>query len=418
VVESAIESVDNLIQKAFDRLDLSLLQAGMEARATIKQAEFSLRDVMDHGVDKLDSQQRKLVSQLQSFKRLIDDDAQKVLREIREEKNSVLSEIRLLVSNHPGAIRIIPKYAIEGTKHIEFQLLGTALSKVKFDKTMLNSRARKFTIVGQSDTQMIIRVPIAAIEMANLMRNAKGKPAEAIVSFEFVEYSWFDLVEADRRRFSAVAYVMPKKIGTAQATFSGKVEELIEKRKNITSSTGTFESSRTVGIGSVGAGRKRGKGVINAMLETDSGWKFRTSSAKFDLRYFKGGCNKRRVSAQFIVKNEHRIALKGNAATHLGHNSVCEVRVTLSAIQTKRVLKDHSHSLSTQTISTNHDVKFQMSANNLAVLKNARLDYVKVTSPLFENGTRYIKPGEGIGGLKLEYDPSSRTAILRFRYLQ
>jgi len=417
IIDNVSESVDKLIQTAFDRMDLSLLQAGMEAQATVKEAETSLKGVMDHSVDRLDEQQRKLVAQLQHFERLIANDAETVLKEIREEKNSVFSDIRLMLSDYPGAIRIIPKYALEDSKYIEYKMLGTALSKAKFKNFRLNSKPKRFSIITQTDTQIVLRVPLSANEISQLMVQFGGKPAEVKISFDIIEYSWFKLFETDRRKFSAISYIMPRNIGIAQATFIGKIERIIEKRKTVSGSSGTIESTRT-GIGGIGFNRKRGRAGIKVALQADPGWKFITKTAKFELKYLKGGCNKKRSSVDFLSKNHNTIWVKGKAVTHLGHRSVCEIKVNLSAMQWKAIREESEHTLPKQAISTNKDLKFRLSSHYMKILKNATLDSVKVISPLFENGTKYLQPNDELGGLKLTYNPQTRTAFLRFEYLQ
>ncbi len=70
IISKAKNAADDLIQSAFDRLDLTVLQAAMEARALVDEVASSFQDVMTSTIDELDEQQKRAISDLQDFERL------------------------------------------------------------------------------------------------------------------------------------------------------------------------------------------------------------------------------------------------------------------------------------------------------------------------------------------------------------
>lgn len=406
IINQTKKAVDELIQSAFNRLDLTAVQAAMEVSSLVDGAAEDLKDVLTFAVDELDGQQRRIVSDLQNFERLVATDIKRAMEEVREEKNSAISDLRLLLSKKPGAVRIIPSYALEGATHIDFQLLGTALSNAKFVNTKFNSTTKKFEITNQSDTRATIRIPLNKTTVTSLLRKSGGKPAEVKISFDFIERSLFDLIETNRRHFTATGFIMPTVIGSAKAVFSGIIVEKKTKKEKQVFTTKQVKSS----IG--WSGRKRGRTEEIFKIKPDRGWSINASTATFKFEKLNDGCSNGYSNVNWVDRGR---VVKVIAVTDLGSGSVCRTRLTINYTQFKEQRKDKTINTPEKQVTTNSDVSFNVSSLGLE-LKNARLTHVEITSPLFENGTKIMKPNEQLGGLKLNYDPSGQIAYLQFEY--
>lgn len=410
IIGEAKEAVDDLIQSAFDRFDLTALKTAMEIRGLIEEAEFSLKDVINHTIDELDGQQKRTINDLQNFKRLVSQDIEKALIEIREEKNSAISDLRLLLSNKPGAIRIIPNYALSQDKYIDFQVIGTALSKAIFENTKFNGASKRFDIKNQSDTKMTIRVPINNTLVTELIRRNGGKPAEAKISFDIIERSWFDLFETDRRRFTATGYILPKILGSARAVFSGDL--VTKESKPITEQPFKVVTKAAEWTWK---GRKRGKKEDAIAFSPDNGWTIDTRTAKLEFKKSKG-CSNAQSYATFSAKRSNGLSVKVVAISDLGKGSVCKTSTIVRYTQRRnKVEKNKKFNTTTKQIFTNSDITFNLPPN--LPLNKVRLLHLNISSPLFGNGSKILQPNSQLGILKLDYQPTTQTGILRFNQL-
>lgn len=409
IIGQAKEAVDDLIQSAFDRFDLTALKTAMEVRALIEEAEFSLKDVISHTVDELDGQQKRTINDLQNFERLVSQDIEKALVEIREEKNSAISDLRLLLSSKPGAIRIIPSYALSQDQHIDFEIIGTALSQAIFENTKFNARSKRFSIKNQTDTKMTISVPLNQALVKELLRRSGGKPAEATISFDIIERSWFDLFETDRRHFTATGYILPKIIGSARAVFSGDLVTKEAKKIRENDFKVVTKAAKWTW-----KGRERSKKEDGITFNPDKGWAIDTRTAKLVFKK-SGGCSNAQSYATFSAKRSNGLFVKVVAVTDLGKGSVCKTSTIVTYTQRREnIEKNKILNTSLKQIFTNSDITFNLPPN--LTFKRARLLHLKITSPLFGNGDKILSPNSRLGILKLDYHSTTQTGILRFDY--
>jgi len=411
VIDQSKNAVNHLIENAFNRLDLTVLQAAIEFRATINQSAISLQNVTNFTINQLDSQQKRIVNDLQNFERLVSNDSEKFIKEMISEKNSIISDLRLLVSNYPGAIRIIPKYALEDAEYIEFLLLGTALSKAKLTNVKINSKPTTVQLT-QEDTKIVIRIPMNSNFTNKLLKRSKGKPAEVKISFDIVEYSFFEMYETSRRHFSDISYIMPKKLGTARAVFSvTMMERKTKKREPFRFKSKPVSSSRPT------IRRKRGRDTSLFKVVPDIGWLIDTRTAKFDFKLLEKGCNGKRSSASWLEKSENILSVKSYSVTHLGRKSTCTTQTSISFTQWKETIKNVNLQTKKKIVMSNSDIKFDTSSLNLKKLKNIRLIHLEIKSPLFKgNGKRFLLPNERLGGLSFNYNAAAQIGYLRFKY--
>ncbi len=410
IINEAKEAVDDIVQSAFDRVDLTVLKTAMEIRGLIEEAEFSLKDVINHTVDELDGQQKRTINDLQNFERLVSRDIERALLEIREEKNSAISDLRLLLSNNPGAIRIIPSYALSQDQYITFEIIGTALSNARFENTKFNGTSKYFDIINQGDTKKTIKVSINNALVSELIRKNGGKPAEAKISFDIIERSWGDLFVTGRRHFTATGYILPKTIGSARAVFSG---DLIKKEtKHVTENA--FLVKTNAARWTWGSGRVRGRKEDGIVFNPDRGWAIDTRTAKLAFKKSKG-CSNAQSYATFSAKRSNGLSIKVVAVSDLSKGSVCKTSTIVRYTQRRdKVEKGKKIYTGIQQIHTNSDITFSLPAN--LALKRTRLLRLEISSPLFGNGSKVLYPNDRLGILKLDYQPTTQTGILRLDY--
>lgn len=65
VFQSSMQAIDRVVALAFDRLDMTLLTAALEARATLNASRLQFADATTTSVDELDDQQRRILSDVQ-----------------------------------------------------------------------------------------------------------------------------------------------------------------------------------------------------------------------------------------------------------------------------------------------------------------------------------------------------------------
>ena len=190
-------------------------------------------------------------------------------------------------------------------------------------------------------------------------------------------------------------------------TLLGSIDKTERKDKKF-----VFDSMPPVESSIKWDGRSRGRTQNDFKCNPDAGWRIDTNTAKFHFKRLNNGCSNTRSNAAWLKKTEAGLAVRAKTVTDLGRRSVCTTRTTITFTQLRTKSETKTIATPKKNVTTNNDIKFSPSK----VLKKVRLSHIEISSPMFENGTKILRPNEDIGGLKLDYDKASKIGFLRFEY--
>ena len=318
IFSSLSKGVDHLIQRAFERLDLTLLNTAMEARATINAAKTQFDDSFAKSIDQLDGQQRRLIEDLKALNTALHTNISDVTREFRDGINQAMTDVHLLISKNPGAIYVAAKPVVYGDNSFNIEIKGTALSKAQLSTFSISDFPVKPDLVHHDDRRIVYRVKMEQLKTNHKLRaklqDSINRPIKLRVTLSFLEKSWlpatlwrlFGSFQA-RGPFTTTVLILPKMLGEIQAVFSATTTEVIRRRQI----RGPFHSARVrTTIGGFPPRIRRGRRTDIWNASPSDGWKIDPATAKFDFRLLFANCWSRESSATWTEQTEHILRVK------------------------------------------------------------------------------------------------------------
>ena len=403
VIENTLAAIDELMDTAFDRLDRSLMLAGMEARATVNQVSVQTADLAHLAIGELDGQQRRLISDLLTLEGSITQNLGSHIEALDATVRETLAGIQILLSTNPGYVVVLPGFAIEGSEYIKIRIRGAALSRLRFTEFRVNGRSADPTIIHQDDIEITMHLPLD--EPASI--GITG-PVEVPISFS-VKESFLSRPFAKKRVFSSTGYVLPRIVGTAKAVFVGDV--LSEDRREV--SHGPYRSKR---VKSNLFGRP-GRTTQRISLTPDVGWLADFESAKIDFRLLTNECSNSRSYARWIGKTQHVLHVEVHTQTQRNPLVTCRSETTITFNQWRSQTARYSIETQPQDISHGNVTVFRLEDEAARRLRNARLSHVLVESHVGRIGTLLLRAGESLGGLRIDYDSSTQTVYVHSEFV-
>ena len=402
IIDQAFVAADDLVTEGFNRFDRSVLLAATEARATVNQASLQLADSINLSVEKLDSQQRRVILDLESLTATINEE---IASDVADIVVPIQYNIQLLLSQNPGFIRISGGFATRQDDYLEFQLQGTALSQADIVNFQVNSVKSEPIVVSSDDTRVTIRIPLDEPPIADLLGSGDSfdELIEIPISFVLKECGLFGMFCNYDRKFSLLGYVFPENVGTVRAVFVGEIST-----KEWRPREQEFISDR-VQTNSIGteAGDQRDIWVMTP----DDGWRIDTSSAHFDfVQLHREGCSNSRCSASWVEKGEHILRVRARTSSIRQSGRTCRTSTTIRFSQWRTNTNRHTHE--TDAVEIVVDGITHLPLDKTIGLTNARLSRLVIQSPLFRRGERRLLDGGKIGGLRVEYNAETQTAFL------
>lgn len=409
IIEQSKEAIEEIIELAFDRLDFTLLAAAMEARATVNSASTQFQDSLTTSVDELDSQQRRIITDLQALNSDFETSISKVSGEIRQGTNQAISDIRLLLSDNPGAVYVSASPAIIGDNFFEIEISGTALSKARMEDFRVSTLAIDPEVIEQDDGKIVYRVPIASLAEAGLFGGTEGTVVELPVAFSFVEESWWPWSSPDVRPFSTTAVLLPQQIGTARAVFSVTSEDT-ERRAQ---TRGPFDSDRVqsrVRLSGIRAGSRNDTWIASP----SEGWRIDLSSAEFNFRLLNGGCSSSRSRASWVQQTEQILRVAVTTSSDRRAGATCSTRTLINFTEWRSTEIEGDFTTDDEEVLTGDAVL--LSLGDDPNVKRARLSHIEVTSPMFGDGTKIFRINDLPDGISAEYDAAAQSVFLTIGY--
>lgn len=413
IIDQSKEAIEDIIELAFDRLDFTLLAAAMEARATINSASTQFQDTLTTSVDELDSQQRRIITDLQSLNSDIEDSITKVSGELRQGTNQAISDIRILLSNNPGAVYVSARPAIIGDEFFEVEISGTALSNARMEDFRVSTISLDPEVIEQDDGKIIYRVSMSALSENEIFADGGGAPIELPIAFSFVEESWWPWSSPDVRPFSTVAVLLPQQIGTARAVFSVTSETKESRRQT----RGPFDSARVqsrVRFSGIKAGTRNDTWIASP----SEGWRIdlSPSTLEFSFSLLNSSCSSSRSRARWVEQTEQLLRVAATTSSDRRAGATCRTRTMINFTEWKSTEVEGDFVTDEEEVFTGDAVLLSLTDD--PSVKRARLSHIEVTSPMFGDGTKIFRINDLPDGILAEYDPAAQSVFLTIGYMR
>ena len=398
-------TLDEVADFAANRLDLSLLKATIEARATVDQVSLDLQDSLDHGVDRLDDQQRRAVRDLEVLTQTLEG----VIRAtVTDPVDAIRQDTLILLSRDPGHLRLSQDFASVEDGYIEVTALGTALSRMSVERLDLNTGTSfvqiEPTIAFQDDRELRFRIPFGAEPIVRLLDETAGdRPSqELLFRFEFQECSFFGLW-CSSRHYAFQAYLVPRLLGTASATFVGDVSRSRTEKRRMSFTTKTIMS---------GGRYRRERTRHTFSVHPHDGWRIDQDSARYSWRLHGNDCSSRRSYARWGPRDEGVLSVDILVVTDRTLTSKpCSASVEITFEQWQPDTVEQRYTTGIQEVILGTDNEFYLEEDSS--IDNARLAHVFFESEVFGRENHILRDGDEVGILGVEYDRSTQTAYLR-----
>ena len=407
VIQSAQNAVDQLITNAFDRFDLSVLFAAMEARAVINAIGLQIQDATTTTIDELDGQQRRLVSDLSTLSSSIAREMTQVSRPLNTEVNRALSDIRLLLSDNPGAIHVFAKPAVIGDAHLDILLTGTALTNADLHEFRISTIDFDPTVPIVDDRTLVLRVDMHELISEGLVDDKMDEPLKLNVAFSLKDQSFWTIFSPDTRPLATEAIILPASLGRVRAVFSA-ITEQEERRAQL---RGPFDSARVktrFKFFDWLIGRRS-----DVWVATPShGWRIDLSTAKFDFKELFGACSSRRSYGSWLEQSEHILRVKAHTVAERAIGKTCKTRTTIH----------FEEWLPTRTIGRVITDFVKLPARETVMLRlpdihsGARLSHIEIQSPMFQDETKTFRLHQLPAWFSADYDLAGQTVFLTANY--
>ena len=416
VLHQSTDSIERLIAVAFDRLDMTLLAAAMEARGTLNSVRVQFTDSMTKSITEIDDQQRRLISDLQELISAINTDVNAVAKEIRTGTNRALSDITLLLSNNPGALFVSAKPIFINDLHAEIVVSGTALSNAELESFSISGFSVDPVMYHRDDERIIYRVSMTSLATLGVLEKREDAPIELPVVFSLDKKSWWPWNSSIRGPFVATVLVLPVVVGEARAVFS-TILPGVEKRRQ---SRGPFESRRVktelefrvpLLIPKITTGKRHDTWLASP----SEGWRIDLKNIDFKFVDVFDGCWSRRSGASWVEQTEQILRVRAFTIAERVPGKMCKTRTTIYFDEWRPK----------EEVGISYTQWKPLSAKKLTMLrlesthKKARLSHVEMRSPMFQQGTKIFRiGGELPTNITGEYDPATQSVYLMSSYLQ
>ena len=409
ILDAVTDGINEIVNLAFDRLDLILLTAAMETRATINAARLQYTDVLTTSIDEVDGQQRRIVSDLKRLSDDVDADLSGVSEEVRSGTNQVLTDIRLLLSNNPGAAFVSVAPTVADQEYLHVTVHGTALSTTKIDEFRISTVPITPEIAHMDDQRIEFRVNMDDLFASHLLQKDMTEPVEVPIAFSFIDESWWPFVSPDRRPFVATAWVLPIYLGRVRAVFA--TNSLEEERRPQT--RGPFVSER-VKARLKWNGLKYGRRADDWFASPSEGWRIDLATARYHFTRLQPGCHSGRSRASWILQTEQVLRVRARTATDRKLDATCstETSIFFDEWRGRRVQRESISAF------------VEIAPGNTVVLKlagspdGARLSHLEIESTLFSDGRKVYRIGQLPEAFLAEYDEATQTVYFSGNYVR
>ena len=413
VIDAVNESVNRIVEVAFDRLDLTLLKAAMEARATINAARMQFGDATTASINELDDQQRRLISDLQTLNDAINENLTKVVQEFNAGTNQALTDVRLLLSDNPGAVYVSAKPAVVGDGFVDIEISGTALSNAQLRDLRVSAIALTPQIMHADDRRIEYRVNLDDLVEGGAFDPDVKEPVALPVTFSLVEESWFPWFSSMRGPFFVAAVILPKRLGEVRAVFATNVQSQERRQQQ----RGPFVSERVktkLVLSWKKVGVKIGERWDTWMASPSEGWRIDIATAKFDFQLLFDNCWSRRSEASWTEQTEQILRVRAHTMAERLLGKTCKSSTTISYEEWRPLEVTGESVTDFQPILADQTVILRLPENPT----KARLSHVEIRSPLFDDESKIFHIKDLPNNFSGRYDQATQTVFFTLSYLR
>lgn len=399
LIREAEMAAEELINRGFDRLDMSMVQAGYEAQSTVDALRVDLENVLETTADTLDEQRSRLVSDLQLLTRSLSNEASGVVAEVSAATDRLTSTAVVLLDDGIGTLRVSPGLATVGDDYFEVALRGIALSQLSLEDFSVGEKATDVVVVTQDDSEMLLRVAVP--EGLATMPDANG-PAELQVNFSVHKPRWFEFFRGRAlRNFATVAVFVPEQIESITAVYSGQVISSETRSRRETRGTPRAQTS----VGGFPPRLRRGRWSGQWAISASEGGRIDTSTIRHRWDG-NSGCHGSSTRTRLISSSASAFSIGMDIVTDRKVGATCRATAIITFNETFSFNGEGEHAAEQTEIPFGQRAVFSR-ADVPETLLEPRVAYFEIRSILFDGGMKRLLPNEVTTWATVTADPAT-----------
>lgn len=395
---------EDLIDTGFDRLDQTIVNAGLELTSAARELRHEYEASLDTTIDALDEAQRTALQNTNSLLDSLDQSVDLNSEKITQSINEITSPLYSILGGKPRIIALKNSNTPWGKTDFDITGKGVALSDIKSVKAFIGGKQIKSEPIQSDDTQLKYRfTPSDWAHLEKPENNVLHVPVKLQITF--CSRRWLFCKNRTETYYTEIMQ-FPKVLGDVTVHYTHEVATTDTNKK----CSPPWTSSRVQSKVRLSGIKSRSKTHYPYVIH-DEGYSFLTNmeadekpSYSFNLDH--GGCSGSRSRAGWHSIGFQKLQTRSKASSERKVGATCRVTTIVCGYQTKT------------TDARNNDVldKVKLSASDTLVIdipgNKVNFSHIEVNSPLFIDGSKVflINKTEPI---KVEYRPQDQKVFIK-----
>lgn len=407
VADQIAESAEDIIDLGFDRLDQSLVNAGLQLDSAAAAIRAEYEGSLDATLKTLNQAQKQALQDSFDLLDEIDRNIENNTTQISDSVLKVTSPLYGLLGKKPRLVEISIKNNGWDFSSVELTGKGVAVTDAKSHKLFIGGKQVNLTPVSKNDTKLVYRIPESNWSHALADTNEISRiPVKLVVSYCD---GWFIFCKERQNQYYTEIIRFPQKIGSVKAHFTHVKPEVTTSKK----CSQNFVSGRVQTKYKFPAKFKRGQTTHYPHVTPDEGFSFITdlNSAKkptFTFKRLHGGCHGSSSTAGWHVVKPKLLQTKSTASSERKAGATCKVSTIVCGFQTK------TENIRVTAEMEAVDLKFGQTTIIDVPGDQVNLTHVEVFSDLFKSGSKIIRLNDS-NAIHVEYRPADKRVFVKVK---
>jgi len=335
LIDEMEASAESLINLGFDRLDRSIINAGIEMQVVARSFRENYEGALDKTIDELDGVQARVVDDLQTLLRKLEDAENDQIAGIVDDQMAAVNSIYSLFSDtalvnnfeQVGSVTFTKTAGISQEKIIVVAH-GVSLQSANPLKVMFAGKAVDEDAILQDNSKITfnLTLPMGTSPLADIERGLLRLP----LRFTLEECSFFGFFCGDGAKFGYDVVAFPDPYGKARITYGGTISELDSEPRQF----GPFDSPRVKSRLKF-SGIKAGKRTDIWTATATPGWSIDLASAEVIFKPLNSGCSNSRTKYSWQRQDRAVLQVRAETGSDRKAGATCRSRTIIKFSEVK-----------------------------------------------------------------------------------
>lgn len=397
----------NLINEGFDRLDQSMVNAGVQLQSIANSLRLEYESALDTTITSLEGAQKTALQNSYDLVNKVNSSLDKNADLITSSVNQVTTPLYSLLGGKPRIVNFVS--VNDAWEYDSFELTGkgVALSNIKKTNVYVGDKKLKGSPTNKDDTNISFRVK--ASDWAHVRKDPNKVtrvPVKAEISFCKKTLVFFCRTRVNT--YNTEIILFPEVIGNFVTHYT-HVKEVTDKNKKC-SPTVTSDRAQTKVKWD---GLERGTKNLTVNLTPDKDYRFITDDQSPDkptkkFEKLNSGCHGSSSTHRWSQTTDTLLQLVGKASTDRKVGATCKVSGKICGHQIKTEKSRVSDVLPEEQLTADSKVVIDIPGDQ------ANFSHIEVKSVLFKNGSKIFQADEK-GPITMSYRPADQKLFVSLK---